>query len=266
MSTANSERIEVSRWTQVPADRRHTLTKPKTLRGRVGRFLQDTLESAVAMASVLPDKPVYDTRDFPWVSGLQRDWGKIRAELDEVLVYRERMPSFHEILQEVSVISSDDTWKTFFLLGTGMDCSDNARRCPETMRLLGSIPGVCTAFFSILSPGKHIPAHRGAYNGVLRFHLGLLVPEPRERCRIRIGNEFHHWNEGEAIIFDDSFNHEVWNDTEGWRVVLFVDFARPLRQPWHWMNRRFIQLGMFAPFLREAGRRQKRWARRFYKD
>ena len=60
-----------------------------------------------------------------------------------------------------------------------------------------------TSFFSILSPGKHIPAHRGAWNGILRLHLGLMVPEPRERVRIRIGNDFYSWREGEALIFDD---------------------------------------------------------------
>ena len=89
-------------------------------------------------------------------------------------------------------------------------------------------------------------------------------PEPRERCRIRIGNQFQSWNEGEALIFDDSFNHEVWNDTSGWRVVLFVDFARPLRQPWHWLNRSLVSLGALAPFLREAGQKQKAWEKKFY--
>jgi len=79
-----------------------------------------------------------------------------------------------------------------------MNCDENARRCPETMALLKKIPGLKTAFFSILSPRKHIPAHRGAYNGVLRFHLGLLVPEPREQCRIRIGNEFRRWTRAKA--------------------------------------------------------------------
>jgi len=74
-----------------------------------------------------------------------------------------------------------------------MDCAANAQRCPETMRLLGRIPGMKTAFFSILSPHKHIPAHRGAFNGILRLHLALLVPGPREQVRIRIGNEFRHW-------------------------------------------------------------------------
>ncbi|MBV8062966.1 MAG: aspartyl/asparaginyl beta-hydroxylase domain-containing protein, partial [Nevskia sp.] len=209
--------------------RAHTLGKPRSALGRLALRAQNRLESFVAAVSVLPDEPIYDTTAFPWVAEVQAGWRSIRAELDQVLVYREQMPSFHEIIKEVGTITTDDTWKTFFLQGTGMDCSENARRCPDTMRLLAKIPGATTAFFSILSPGKHIPAHRGAYNGVLRFHLGLLVPEPRERCRIRIGNEFRNWNEGEALIFDDSFNHEVWNDTAGWRVVLFVDFARPLR-------------------------------------
>jgi len=245
--------------------REHTLGWPKTAIGRYALRLQNALERFVARVSVLPDTPIYDTVAFPWVMDLQADWRLIRSELDQVLVYRDHMPSFHEIIKEVGSITSDDSWKTFFLLGAGMDCSENARRCPQTMRLLRGIPAASTAFFSILAPGKHIPAHRGAYNGVLRFHLGLLVPEPRERCRIRIGDEIRSWNEGEALIFDDSFNHEVWNDTEGWRVVLFVDFARPLRQPWHWLNRSFIGLGALAPFLREAGQKQKAWEKRFYR-
>ncbi|HEY4415174.1 MAG TPA: aspartyl/asparaginyl beta-hydroxylase domain-containing protein, partial [Verrucomicrobiae bacterium] len=160
---------------------------------------------------------------------------------------------------------TDNDWKTFFLAGIGMDCSENAARCSETMRLLGKIPGMKTAFFSILSPHKHIPAHRGAFNGLLRFHLGLLVPEPREKVRIRIGNDFRNWTEGKALIFDDTFNHEVWNDTEGYRVVLFVDFTRPLKQPWHWFNEKFLSIGAFAPFLREAGKKQSAWQKKFYK-
>jgi aspartyl/asparaginyl beta-hydroxylase (cupin superfamily) len=245
--------------------RAHTLGPRRSLLGRASLRLQQALEAAVVRASVLPDTAVYNPADFPWTAELQAGWRAIRAELDQVLVHREQMPSFHEIIKEVGTITTDDSWKTFFLLGAGMDCSENARRCPETMRLLRRIPGASTAFFSILSPGKHIPAHRGAYNGVLRFHLGLQVPEPRERCRIRIGNQFCSWNEGEALIFDDSFNHEVWNDTDGWRVVLFVDFPRPLRQPWHWLNRSLIGLGALAPFLREAGQKQKAWEKRFYK-
>lgn len=246
-------------------DRKHRLAPPKTFTGRLGLALQDSLESFIASVSVNGDPPIYDTKTFPWAAELEADWKKIRAELDAVMVYRDQMPSFQDILKEVSTIQTDNDWKTFFLAGIGMDCRENAQRCPETMRLLGKIPGMKTAFFSILSPHKHIPAHRGAYNGVLRFHLGLLVPEPRERVRIRIGNEFRNWTEGKALIFDDTYNHEVWNDTDGYRVVLFVDFTRPLKQPWHWFNERLLNIGALAPFLREAGKKQSAWQKKFYK-
>lgn len=245
--------------------RQYTQPPAPGLIGQLSRALVNQLETTVVRKSLLPDVPVYDPADFAWAAPLAAQWRTIREELDALMPDRARMPSFHEILSEVSTITQDDAWKTFFLVGAGMDCSGNAARCPNTMRVLEGIPGVVTAFFSILGPGKHIPAHRGAYNGLLRLHLGLRVPEPASACRIRIGDQIRSWNEGELLIFDDTYNHEVWNDTNGWRVVLFVDFPRPLKQPWHWLNERFVGLGALAPFLREAGRRQKRWERGFYK-
>ena len=245
--------------------RQHTLGLPRTWLGRAGLKVQDWLESFVARVSVHGDPHVYAPGTFPWAAELERNWLTIRRELDRVMPFRDRMPNFHDILKEVSTITSDDQWKTYFLTGIGMDCTENARRCPETMRLLQGIPGLTTAFFSILSPGKHIPAHRGAYNGILRFHLGLLVPDPPDRCRIRIGNDFYSWREGRSLIFDDTFNHEVWNETDGYRVVLFVDFARPLRRPWQWLNRRLLRIGALAPFLREASQKQKKWEKQFYR-
>ena len=245
-------------------DRAHRLTAPRSTLQRVLRWAKDTLESTVVRTSVHGDPMVYDARHFDWVPQVEADWRMVRAELDAIMAYRDAMPSFQDILKEVDLIQSDNDWKTFFLAGIGMDCSGNAVRCPETMRLLRRIPNMTTAFFSILSPGKHIPPHRGAYNGLLRMHLALQVPEPREKVRIRIGNRICHWQEGRALIFDDTFNHEVWNDTDGYRVVLFVDFARPLKQPWQWLNLRFLGIGALAPFLREAGRKQRQWERGFW--
>ncbi len=245
--------------------RRHTLNPNRTLLDRAGIVAQNGLEWSIARVSRHGDPHIYDTRLFPWAARVESQWQLIRAELDAVMTFRDQMPSFQDILKEVGAIQSDNNWKTFFLAGIGMDCTENRKRCPETARLLGEIPGMTTAFFSILSPGKHIPAHRGAWNGILRFHLGLMVPEPRERVRIRIGIDFYSWREGEALIFDDTFNHEVWNDTEGYRVVLFVDFARPLYPPFHWLNQRLLNFGALAPFLREAGEKQKCWQDAFWK-
>ena len=245
--------------------RRHMLNSNRTFLDSCGIAAQTAMEWAVARVSPLGDPHIYDPRQFPWAAEIEREWQAVRKELDVVMTFRDQMPSFQDILKEVGAIQSDNQWKTFFLAGIGMDCAENCRRCPETVWLLGKIPGMTTAFFSILSPGKHIPAHRGAWNGILRLHLGLLVPEPRERVRIRIGNDFYSWREGEALIFDDTFNHEVWNDTDGYRVVLFVDFARPLYQPFHWLNELLLHFGALAPFLREAGEKQKHWQDAFWK-
>jgi aspartyl/asparaginyl beta-hydroxylase (cupin superfamily) len=263
-TTSNTTIPLISKLTIDLRHRRHTLNPNRTLLDRAGIAAQTTAEWGIARVSLLGDLHIYDTRMFPWVAQVENEWRLIRQELDAVMTFREQMPSFQDILKEVGAIQSDNNWKTFFLAGIGMDCGENRRRCPETVRLLGKIPGLTTAFFSILSPGKHIPAHRGAWNGILRFHLGLMVPEPRERVRIRIGNDFYSWREGEALIFDDTFNHEVWNDTEGYRVVLFVDFARPLYPPFHWLNERLLNFGALAPFLREAGQKQKRWQDAFW--
>lgn len=249
-----------------PLDRTHRLTPPSGMFERLSRASLDWLERQVARHSLHPDQPVYDNAWFPWASEVAAAWPAVRAELDRVMTRQHQMPSFQDILDEVRDIQNDDQWKTFFLAGIGMDCSANAQRCPATMHALKNVPGLRTAFFSILAPGKHIPAHRGAYNGLLRLHLGLQVPAPAERCRVRIGNRIAHWSEGELLIFDDTFDHEVWNDTNGWRVVLFVDFIRPMHAPWKWINEGFIALGRLMPFLRAAGARQKRWAKVFYGD
>ena len=245
-------------------DRRKRTFPAKTILGKICDALQDVVEGLVAKFSIYGDPPVYDLKTFNWVKGVEADWRKVRAELDQVMKYRDAMPSFQEIVKEVGMIQSDDQWKTFFLKGVGMDCAENAQRCPETMKVLGRIPGCTTGFFSILSPRKHVPNHRGAWAGVLRLHMGLLVPEPAHMCRIRIANEVHAWTEGKCIIFDDTYNHEVWNDTDGYRVVLFVDFARPLRWPLNVLNEWIMNLAALAPFLREAQGKQKASEKRFW--
>lgn len=186
-------------------------------------------------ASAVERRAFYSADDFPWVTAVERQWRVAQHELQQVL-HRHTIPSFQDALPGQNALTAGDDWKSFFLLLLGHPIESNCRLCPQTRELLRQIPGVETAFFSILKPGKHIPPHRGPYNGVLRFHLGLIVPEPRERCRIRVGDQWAHWEEGASLIFDDTLEHEVFNDTDGRRVVLFVDFRRPLRFPMSRLN------------------------------
>ncbi len=248
------------------ASRQHRIKPPRHIGVKMGRFLGNTVESWVAKHSIHPDVAVYDSGTFSWAARVEKHWRAIREELDVIMARRESMPSFHEILSEAGTITTDNQWKTFFLLGLGMDCRKNQEQCPMTMRALKEIPNIQTAFFSILSPNKHIPAHRGAFNGVLRYHLGLIVPEPKEACRIRIGTQICHWEEGKSLIFDDTYNHEVWNDTDGYRVVLFVDFVRPMRSPHDQWVKGLLRLAAKTPWLKEADGKQKKWEKKFYQN
>lgn len=240
------------------------LNPPTTITGKIIAAFIDLVEKLLIKFSVNGNPPIYDNSTFLWCRDIEKEWKTIRTELDTVMERREELPSFHEIMSEVKTITQDDQWKTFFLEGFGLQSEENCRRCPETARILNKIPGMKTAFFSILSPNKHIPPHRGAYNGVLRYHLGLIVPEPIEKCRIRIDKEITHWQEGKSLIFDDSFNHEVWNETPGHRAVLFVDFERPVRFPFNLLNKLLLNAAIFSPFIREAQENQKQWEKRFY--
>ena len=244
--------------------RRHWTFPARSRKAQLRRSLHGALEWLVCRFAIHGDRPVFASEQFAWIPEVEADWQRVRRELDAVMVFREAMPNFQDILREVRGIQKDDDWKTFFLKGVGMNCSENARRCPETMQVLERIPGCTTAFFSILSPGKHIPPHRGAWAGVLRLHLALMVPEPAEQCRIRIADEIHTWREGRCLVFDDTYNHQVWNDTHGYRVVLFVDFERPLRWPLAAFNHWLLNLAGLAPFLREANARQEAAERSFW--
>ncbi len=170
-----------------------------TRQGTAARVVQGLVDKAEALnLKFAPNgnPPVYPTDDFPWAREVEAEWRLIRAELDKILVRKGDLPAFHEISSEVRSISSDQNWKTFFLCGYGIKSEEAIRQCPETWRILQKIPGLKSAMFSIFEPGKHLPPHRGPYNGVLRFHLGLIVPDQPEKIGIRIADDTRHWREG----------------------------------------------------------------------
>lgn len=216
--------------------------------------------------ATLGNPAVYDNATFPWVADIQRAAPAIRAELDRILLRQDDLPSFHEISTDVKTISNDRRWKTFFLLGFGVKSEQNIRACPETWKAVRRIPGLTTAMFSIFEPGKHLPPHRGPYNGILRLHLGLIVPEPRDQLAIRVRDRICHWEEGKVLIFDDAYEHEAWNHSEKTRVVLFVDFVKPLGFPARPINWLLMHLAILTPFIREGLDNHHAWEKRFYEE
>ncbi len=228
-----------------------------------GARLLRSLERWMVGASLVPTTPFLPLETFPWIPDLEANWTTIRGELDQVLIRRDDLPNFQDISTDQASITDDDGWKTFFFFGYGFRADANCARCPKTAALLEAVPGLTTAFFSILSPGKEIGEHRGPWRGVLRYHLGLRVPEPVADAGIRVGGEEAHWAEGASLLFDDGYQHEAWNRTDGVRVVLFVDVLRPLRPAAARVNRALIRAISASPYVRDAKSRHQAWERRF---
>jgi beta-hydroxylase len=230
----------------------------------VGDRLLKGVNRAIGLQSELPLRPFYEPGDFEWVAPLEANWKAIRAELDAVLAHRAALPNFQDISTDQYQLTDDDRWKTYFFYGYGFRSDANCARCPETTRLIEAIPGMETAMFSILAPGKRIPPHDGPYKGVLRYHLGLAVPDARvDQVGIRVGPETRGWQEGASLVFDDTYQHEAWNETDETRVVLFVDVVRPLRQPMRAVNAAVIKAIGYSPFIQDAKRRHREWEAEF---
>jgi beta-hydroxylase len=214
----------------------------------------NTIEWPIHRYSLVGNGTFFDPAHFPWAAHLEENWRDIRVELDQILLERDKLRNFQELSPTQESLTTDDKWKTFFLHGYGYRFDENCARCPKTAELVETIPGMTTAFFSIFAPHKHIPEHRGPYKGVLRYHLGLKVPGPEGACRIRVGSDMGYWEEGKSLIFDDSYPHEAWNDSDEVRVVLFVDFIRPLPFPVSTYNKSMFKLISHLPFVQETRR------------
>ncbi len=212
--------------------------------------LRALLEQCFVCASPLGNPYFYDTKQFPWISELEAATPLIREELIK-LIAAQSIPAYGTISSIQKPLSPDGGWKSYFFYVLGHRIAKNNQTCPHTEASLKKIPRMITAFFSLLEPGKKLPPHRGPYKGVLRYHLGLKIPQPAALCGIKVGEESNYWQEGKSLVFDDAFVHHAWNLSEESRVILFVDFERPLHFPMNIINRAVIKMGKFSSHVRE---------------
>jgi beta-hydroxylase len=237
---------------EIRAARRRTVKKS-------GRRLLHSLAEFIGRQSLIGDQPVFDSGIFPWLKSLEENSSAIRGELDEVLTTLARLPAFHQLSPDQTRISQGENWKTFVFYVFGDRFEPNCRRCPATAALLGGVPGLRNAWFSILAPRYHIPPHRGPTKGVVRIHLPLKIPADRDNCWLRVGERVLHWEEGRCLVFDDYYEHEVLNDTDEQRVVLFFDVDRPMRLPGKLVNRLLIEGIKHSAYVQDAQRNLWRW-------
>ena len=181
----------------------------------------------VYLFSSVENRPMLDVGRFPELAPLRAGWETIR---DEALALHRSghltKPARHDDLAFNSFYKRD--WRRFYVKWYG-DVVPSARRlCPRTAALVAGVPGVHAAMFALLAPRSHLVRHRDPFAGSLRYHLGLVVPDPA-RCRILVDGVPYHWHEGEAVLFDETYIHRAENQTDDVRIILFCDVERPLR-------------------------------------
>jgi aspartyl/asparaginyl beta-hydroxylase (cupin superfamily) len=185
----------------------------------------------------LPQIEFYDPGQFAWAPAVEAATAAIRKELNALLAegsdeLRPFTPNDVGLPMGVSkALPNNRDWSVITLCEQGWLTPDQVERCPITWQTLlrhAPVPRVAgwgpSVIFSMLRAGAHIGAHTGMYNSRLICHLPLIVPKG---CRFRVGNEVRQWEEGNLLIFDDTIEHEAWNDSSEDRVVLIFDIWRP---------------------------------------
>lgn len=175
--------------------------------------------------SGLKAQPWWSPDETPYASSikeLEKHWLDVKNEALSLMTDKGFKP-------EAENLKDSGDWKQFEIFARGQKIERNCRLAPKTCALIGKIPDAAgckrgQAKFSLMHPGTHVWAHVGPTNCRLRLHLGLVVPP---KVRIRVANETRKWKEGKVLMFDDSFEHEVWHEGSSLRLVLIVDFWHP---------------------------------------
>ena len=188
----------------------------------------------------LPAIPFYDRSLFPWFEELEAASDTIRGELEGALAAaRDDFTPYIAYPKGTPVnqwgeLNHSKLWSSFFLWRDGTRQEGACALCPKTAALLERLPlayqpGYApTAVFSALEAKTRIPPHTGSTNVRLLCHLPLILPGP---AGFRVGNETRQWKMGEAWVFDDTIEHEAWNDADELRVILILDLWNPMLEP-----------------------------------
>jgi len=208
----------------------------------------------------------FDNTDFPVTAVLEQNYDVIRAEFEKMRNRIDEFAPFQTISPDQIYISNDDKWKMFFLKAGKIRFDRNCQEFPETMKIIDAEKNLISAYFSVIGPRKMLMPHEGPWCGILRVHLGLDIPTEGKGCVLVVNKEEYRWEEGKTVVFDDTYEHIAVNMTDRNRVVLFMDYMRPLPRPLSWLNHLIVYLARYMTYFREPIKRHKEWEKQFYKD
>ena len=187
----------------------------------------------------LPQVQFYERGQFDWVPAVEQAAGDIRRELEQALKAKAPFKPYFEARAnrpryDFHGLLDNPAWSTLYLWENGKPVEDNVARFPRTFEAMRDVPlphitvRSPSILFSWLQPGARIAPHHGMINARLICHLPLIVPPG---CGFRVGNDVREWEVGKMLIFDDTIEHEAWNDSDEDRMVLIFDIWRPELSP-----------------------------------
>tara|TARA_B100000482_G_C12538925_1_gene271456 strand:+ start:235 stop:945 length:711 start_codon:yes stop_codon:yes gene_type:complete len=157
----------------------------------------------------------------------EENWTLIRDEINLILKKTNSLPKFHDVDDGQEFISANDgiAWNMFLVKTYGFWNKHNIKLCPNIVKLFKPFKNVTSISISFLSPGKHIPPHNGPYKGIYRYQLPISVPK-KGNCQLFVDNIPYTWTEGKSVMFDDTYVHEVKNETNETRIAVLLDIKR----------------------------------------
>jgi ornithine lipid ester-linked acyl 2-hydroxylase len=230
---------------------------------KLGRKLTRNLADFLGRRSLVGNTPILDNALFPSLATFTENWREIEKEARGVLKFRDAIPGFQDVSPDQYRLATEKNWRTFVLYGFGQRLAKNCTHAPFTASLLSHVPNIQTAWFSILAPNYRIPPHRGVTKGIVRAHLGLIIPQDAEKCWLRVDDQIKVWRPGEVFVFDDTYEHEVHNDTTEERVILLFDFDRPMSLTGRVVSKSFLSLMKLTAFYQEPKKNLANFEDRF---
>ncbi|MFJ5676171.1 aspartyl/asparaginyl beta-hydroxylase domain-containing protein [Streptomyces sp. NPDC093097] len=175
---------------------------------------------------------------FPAARRLESKFAVLQEEVERLLEGRQMMRYSEIDPVRASHISKEWLLQPLYILGVA---NESARdKCPSLIGFAEQTPEVVAVAVSMLEPGVSLAPHAGANAGLLRYHLCVKTPETNPP-RLRVDQDFYTWKEGEGVVLDDTFEHEVENSSDGTRVVVIIDFRRPMGMVASLLNRYFLR-------------------------
>lgn len=181
---------------------------------------------------------------------------KIQSELLLINVVNE-IPLTRDALPNQNYIGSESKWRLLPIRTVGKTHDTNAKKVPFLMSLLDKkeCGDIVTVFYSHLEGGSHIPPHSGYFKGILRYHLGVLIPEP-DKCTLTVHGQILHWKEGSGFLFDDMYLHSVNHTGVSNRSILWFDVIRPeLNSFWRWWIKKLVVIATNSHWMQKANAR-----------